>query len=80
MNICIGGKHKGQVVEKSPNDYFQQPIVIGDKTYKFWFSDKVSFHDAFVEAEFILRMLDFISIYSKLQETTSCEATIILVS
>lgn len=57
MNICIGGEHNGQVVEKSPNDYFQQSIVIGEKTYKFWFSDKVSFHDAFVEAEKLARQI-----------------------
>jgi hypothetical protein len=55
MNICIGGELCGQVVEKTPNDYFQQSIVIGEKTYKFWFSEKVRFHDAFVEAEKIAR-------------------------
>ncbi|MEJ5136955.1 MULTISPECIES: hypothetical protein [Acinetobacter] len=57
MNICIGGELSGQVVEKSPIDYFQQSIVIGVKTYKFWFSDKVSFHDAFVEAEKLARQI-----------------------
>jgi hypothetical protein len=57
MNICIGGELNGQVVEKSPNDYFQQSIVICKKTYKFWFSDKVSFHDAFVEAEKLARQV-----------------------
>lgn len=31
--------------------FFQQSIVIGEKTYKFWFSNKVSFHDAFIQAE-----------------------------
>lgn len=51
FNNCIGGEQNDQVVEKSPNDYFQQLIVIGEKTYKFWFSDKASFHDALVEAE-----------------------------
>lgn len=55
MNICIGGDLSGQVVEKSPNDYFQQSIIIGDKTYKFWFSDKTSFHDAFVETKKLAR-------------------------
>lgn len=55
MNICIGGELNGQVVEKSPNDYFQQSIVICKKTYKFWFSDNVSFHDAFVKAEKLAR-------------------------
>jgi len=50
MNICIGGELSGQVVEKSPNDYFQQSIIIGEKTFKFWFSDKVSFQDSYNEA------------------------------
>lgn len=57
MNICIGGDLSGQVVEKSPNDYFQQSIVIGDKTYKFWFSDQISFHDALIEAEKLARQI-----------------------
>ncbi|KAB0627877.1 hypothetical protein F7P82_07355 [Acinetobacter guillouiae] len=52
---CIGGELGGQIVQNSPNDYLQQSMVIGDKTYKFWFSDKVGFHDAFVEAEKLAR-------------------------
>lgn len=40
MNICIGGDLSGQVVEKSPNDYFQQLIVIGKKHISFGFQIK----------------------------------------
>lgn len=55
MKICIGGELNGQVLEKTPDDYFQQSIVIGENTYKFWFSDNMSFFEASKEAEKLAR-------------------------
>jgi len=51
MNICIGGEQNGLVAEKKPsNEYYQQLIKIGGKTYRFWFSKSESFKDSYSRA------------------------------
>ena len=67
MNICIGGDLNGQIIEKevfqfkvdTENDkspiYFRQSVVLDLQLYRFWFSSTVTFQDAVVVAEQLVR-------------------------
>ena len=67
MNICIGAELNGQIVEKvgfqfkvdPENDkspiYFRQSLVLDHQLYRFWFSSTVTFQDAVVVAEQLVR-------------------------
>ncbi len=67
MNICIGGDLNGQIIEKevfqfkvdTENDkspiYFRQSVVLDHQLYRFWFSSTVTFQDAVVVAEQLVR-------------------------
>lgn len=71
MKICIGGDLNGQVVEKDvysfkaadndpekKSEYFIQSHIFGDKTYKFWFSYDINFHEACQIVEKMIRKKD----------------------
>ena len=67
MNICIGGDLNGQIIEKevfqfkvdTESDkspiYFRQSVVLDHQLYRFWFSSTVTFQDAVVVAEQLIR-------------------------
>lgn len=67
MNICIGGDLNGQIIEKevfqfkvdTESDkspiYFRQSVVLDLQLYRFWFSSTVTFQDAVVVAEQLVR-------------------------
>ena len=67
MNICIGGDLNGQIIEKevfqfkvdTESDkspiYFRQSVVLDHQLYRFWFSSTVTFQDAVVVAEQLVR-------------------------